>query len=47
MQPQFSVAFMLKIKEELYSRIFIAIKFILITFLLESSTLNRKRYSYV
>jgi len=46
MQSQYEVAFTLKIREELFSNMFIAIKFSLISFLLESCILNRKRFSY-
>ena len=45
MQPHFEVAFTLKIWEELCSKIFIAMKFSLISFLLEYCTLNRKPYN--
>ena len=46
MQSKYQVAFTLKIREELFSNMFIAIKFSLISFLLESFILNHKRFSY-
>jgi len=46
MQSQYEVAYTLKIREELFSNMFIAIKFSLISFLLESCILNHKRFPY-
>jgi len=45
MQSQYEVAYTLKIREELFSNMFIAIKFSLISFLLDSCILNQNRFT--